>query len=85
MQNDIQSFLDEFRPVPKPSAEPLALARHWLEIYSQPETHYPDADAFQISVRRRNARQNLRRILTKHPEVLAVLRAESSAQSQVSK
>ena len=80
MQDAIEKFLTDFLTPQSTTQQPLIdRARHWLAVAKSPETYHPDADLFELAHRRRNARQNLRRLLNKHPELIAALQTEVTA------
>ena len=52
--------------------------RHWVDVANHPEAFVKgDTSRFAISAKRRSARQSLRRLLHKHPEVAEAMMRES--------
>jgi hypothetical protein len=75
---NVDLFLSQFLTPPNGSS-PQALfekAKHWIAVVEFPKQHFPNADEFELRVRRRNARQVLRRLLAKHPELIPMLRSQ---------
>jgi hypothetical protein len=72
---NVDVFLSQF-PKPSKGGSPLEKARHWIAAIQFPEQHFPNANEFELRVRRRNSRQSLRRLLVKHPELITMLRSE---------
>ncbi|HEX4038641.1 MAG TPA: hypothetical protein VHX37_11335 [Acidobacteriaceae bacterium] len=82
MQAEMKSFLDAFRPTSHPISDESLSERgsRYLAIYRNPEQLNPGKSRMELSCIRRNARQNLRRLLQKHPFVFDKLRAEYSVE-----
>jgi hypothetical protein len=80
---EIKEFLDQFRSQVKSADDPFQRAQYWLDRYSDPQTFYPDANAFELRIHRRNARQNLRRLLNKYPGLLERLQAQIDVAKRV--
>lgn len=75
---NVDLFLSEFLAPPKGTSQQdlLEKARHWIAVIQFPAQHFPNANEFELRVRRRNARQGLRRLLAKHPELIPMLRSQ---------
>lgn len=54
--------------------------KHWLFVANNPATVYPDADAVELNRRRRNARNNVRRLAAKHVHLLPTIARELEAE-----
>lgn len=68
----IKEFTEKFLQIPKgDSPEQIeARIRHWVDVVNHPEAFVAeDTSPYAISAKRRSARQNLRRLLQKHPDV----------------
>jgi hypothetical protein len=75
VQNPIDQFIGQYIAKPKGSS-PESLADNvckWLAVANDPKQFHPNADEFELRYRRRNARQSVRRILGKHPELVPVV------------
>jgi hypothetical protein len=72
------SFLSKFLKPLKGNSPAILLekAQHWISALESPEQHFPNANEFELRIRRRNALQALRRLLLKHPELIAALRGQ---------
>jgi len=72
MQSAVEQFLTQFLTPPKGTSHTTLAekVKHWISVCNHPEQVYPKADVFELRYRRRNARQNVRRLLSKHPELL---------------
>ena len=82
MIDPIKEFTDKFLNLPKgDSPEQIeARIRHWVDVANHPEAFTNgDTSPYSISAKRRSARQNLRRLLQRHPEVAKTIMQESEA------
>jgi len=72
MQSAVEQFLTQFLTPPKGTSQATIAekVKHWISICNHPEQVYPNADSFELRYHRRNARQNVRRLLSKHPELV---------------
>lgn len=78
MQVEVDSFLQQFlSDVPKLVPDKI---KHWLYVANNAALVYPDAEAAELKRRRRNARNNVRRLAAKHPDLLPALRLELEGQ-----
>ena len=85
MQQIIEQFLEKYLTAPKGTSHHNFVEKiaHWISVCNHPEQFYPKADPFELRVRRRNARQNIRRLLNKHPELISSV-TQYMQESQVS-
>ena len=83
MDTTVNSFLEKFlRPSGGNSAGAVAdRIRFWIGMANRPEDFVKgDPSPYAISAKRRTARQNLRRLLKKHPQVAAQIMRESEVE-----
>jgi hypothetical protein len=85
--NELRSFFDAFLKPPAnyPGQSPKALIEHWVTVYNHPERFSEDNNPRTLAKKRRNARQNLRRLLRKHPRIAESYRQEHLQYGAVSK
>ena len=78
MNEVINEFLQQFASKPKGTSKETLThrAKHWVAVLQSPREFYPNANEFELEKRRSNARRNLRRLLTHHPELLPVVETE---------
>jgi hypothetical protein len=79
MNDAISTFLDTYLSSSPQGESPQALlarAKHWLTIAQSPAELYPNANEYELRCRSRQARQNARRLLQKHPELIPMLERE---------
>jgi hypothetical protein len=70
----VQEFLLKYlTKVPQSIPEKI---KHWLFVANNPEKVYPDADATALARRRRNARNNVRRLVKKYAMLLPTIARE---------
>ena len=79
MNVEINRFLSQFLTTPKGTSKQPVIdrARHWVAVLQSPAEFYPQADEYELRHRYRQAKQNLRRLLNRHPELLTMLREVS--------
>lgn len=80
MNTAIDIFLAKFLVPPKgDSPEEIAdRIRYWIEVANHPEKFVKDdSSPYAVSAKRRTARQNLRRLVSKHSQVAAQIMRES--------
>jgi hypothetical protein len=75
MENTMQHLVEQFLQkhltnTPKSIPEKI---KHWLFVANNTGDVYPDADAVELSRRRRNARNNVRRLARKHAALLPTI------------
>jgi hypothetical protein len=78
----VKEFADKFLKAPRgDSPEQIAARiRHWVDVANHPEAFVAgDTSPYAISAKRRSARQNLRRLLQKHPHIAEALLQDSEA------
>ena len=75
MHSAVEQFLSKFLTAPtgKSPNDLAGKVAHWVSVCNDPQQFYSNADAFELRYRRRNARQNIRRVLSKHPELVATV------------
>jgi hypothetical protein len=78
--NNVSTFLDTFLSQPKGTSPQVLLqkARFWMSAIESPGHLYPTATEYELRCRVRQARQNLRRLLARHPELIPLLKAEAT-------
>ncbi len=80
----VQEFLTKFLNAPK-GKTPEAISQRlifWIERANNPEKYTNgDSSKFAVADVRRKARQNVRRIVTQHPEVAVVVAAHLKAET----
>ena len=87
MPNDVDAFIKKFLRPPKSSAnspdDVAARLRYWISVVNRPELFMKEDDPnpYAVSARRRTARQNLRRLLKKYPDVAAQVMREEDENS----
>ena len=81
MQQSVQDLINKFLPNPKGSSPESIQARllFWIERANHPEKFSDDISKFAIADVRRKARQNARRLITRHPDLAAKLASEQAA------
>ena len=67
-------------PPGKPAPDVTERILHWLAVANNPNIVAPATSAANIANVRRKARQNLRRLVLRHPEVAAQVDATSQTQ-----
>ena len=72
--DSISEFLSSFGNAPK--GDPLTKARHWLSLFQSLETTH--TNIYELRHRRTLARQNLRRLIQRHPGLLSQLQKVGS-------
>jgi hypothetical protein len=70
----VQEFLQKYlTDIPKSIPDKI---KHWLFVANSPEKVYPDADATVLARKRRNARNNVRRLAKKYARLLPAIATE---------
>lgn len=87
MQNliNVTNFLDEFLIAPKghTPADIRKKIEHWLQVANCPEQFASNGtNAYEVSYKRRLARQNLRRLIKKYPAIANQIREERATNGQ---
>jgi hypothetical protein len=69
------------RSGPKGNSPEQVKARieHWIDVANNPEFFVNDKNPFELTHRRRMARQNLRRLCKKYPMIAELVRRERAA------
>lgn len=78
MQDTIQTFIEKFL-IPTPGKSPQAIKDrilHWVEVANHPEKFTSTQDIHAIAAKRKNARQCVKDLAARHPDIIAVLSAE---------
>lgn len=78
----MKEFADKFlKPQKGDSPEDItARIRHWVDVVNHPEAFVTgDKSPHAISAKRRSGRQNLRRLLKRHPDVAEAMMQEPEA------
>ncbi len=75
----LDSFCEKFlQPAKGDSPEQIAnRIRHWIEVCNRAEEFCQDSSPYALSAKRRSARQNLRRLVKKHPLIAEQIRREA--------
>jgi hypothetical protein len=75
MNFSIDTFFKTFLRPPTGSAPQDIASKisHYIDVANSPEQHTTDKNPFALRAIRRNARQNLRRLVNKHPSIAARL------------
>lgn len=73
METAVNEFVQKYIAKPKGSSSPVENVIHWISVANDPAQFHPQADAFELRYRRRLARQNVRRLLAKHPALVATV------------
>jgi hypothetical protein len=79
MKETLKDLIDRFigRPPEGNSPEDIkARLLKWRDVYSTPEKFTTDTHPQALKAARRNARQNIRRLALRHPELAAQLMQE---------
>jgi hypothetical protein len=77
---DVQKFIDQFLILPS-GKSPAAIRdrfEHWREVHSHPEKYTEDQSPHALAAKRKSARQCLRRLAERHPDIAASLVREVS-------
>lgn len=84
MTFSVDTFLRTFLSVPKgKSPEDIAAKiRHYVDVANNPSQYSDDPSTFALRAKRRSARQSLRRLVQKHPQIAAQLMRESKEARQ---
>ncbi len=71
MTFSVDTFLRTFLSPPKGSSaqEIYAKLRHHIDVANNPAQYSSDTSVLALRTKRRNARQSLRRMVLKHPEI----------------
>ena len=79
--DNIQQFLDTFLIPPKGKSpqEIRDRFKHWAEVYAHPEQFTKDHNPHALAAKRKSARQCLRRLTERHPDIAKVLLEERQA------
>lgn len=74
----VDTFLETFlEPPPGKSPQQIkARLLHWIELANHPERFSVDKSAIALAKKRRSARQSLKRLAERHPEIAAALLRE---------
>jgi hypothetical protein len=82
--NSLDSFFQTFlRPLNGTSPQDLlSKAHHLVSVVNDPAQFSTDTNPFAIRAVRRNARQSLRRLILKHPELIPQMTAAKNEASQ---
>ena len=75
--DSVEAFFSAFDTPPK-GKDILSKAQHWLAAFQSPEHFHPQATEIERQHYRRLAKQNLRRLLNRHPELLSKLQSHLS-------
>jgi hypothetical protein len=69
-QDPLAAFIRKHLTPPTGSSPADIKARlfHWIQVANNPETFCEDQSPYALAAKRRSARQNVVRILKKHPE-----------------
>ena len=75
MQQSTRVFLQTFLAPPEGKSPQDIKARllHWIEVANSPEQFTGDPSAHTLAAKRRSARQNVKRLAERHPEIAAQL------------
>jgi hypothetical protein len=73
MSSPVEQFLSEFITPAKGKGNLAERVKHWVEIANNAQEFYPNADVYELRCHRRNARQNVRRTLAKHPDLIPIV------------
>ncbi len=88
MPQEIDQFLNAFL-VPPPGQSPQSIkdrCLHWIDVCNEPEKFTTEQNGHALAAKRRSARQCLRRLAERHPEIVAALMQEHQSQrAQVSR
>jgi hypothetical protein len=78
--NPASAFVVKFFKSPKgnSSEQIKAKLRHWIEVGNSVEQMSPGYNRFEIAALRRNARENARKLATRHPQIAEELMREST-------
>ena len=85
MQDVVQQFIHTFT-VPPSGRTPQTLRerfQHWIEVYAHPEQFTKDHSPHALAAKRKSARQCLRRLAERHPEVAAAFLRERDSKVEV--
>lgn len=80
----LNTFLQAFlKPPTGTSPEDIAAKlRHYIDVANNPSQYSDDHSTFALRAKRRNARQSLRRLVQKHPQIAAQLMREYKKAAQ---
>ncbi len=81
--SEVEVFLQKFLKTPKGTSPEVISQKikYWLTVANNPERYFPDANTAELKYRViRNARQNVRRLARKHPNLLSELAREMEAE-----
>ena len=84
MTAPIDRFFQTFvrPPTGKSPEDILAKLRHYIDVANDPSTYATDKSAFAVRAKRRNARQAIRRLVQRHPEIAAQMMRETKRAGQ---
>lgn len=70
----VAQFILQHLPIPKDSPESIVEnIIKWIGVANNPAKFYQDAGDYELRARRRNARQNVRRLLSRHPALVPMV------------
>jgi hypothetical protein len=78
MEHFVDRLLQTFL-VPTSGRSPQSVRdrfKHWITVYSHPEKFTEDRSPHALAAKRKSARQCLKRLADRHPEVAAALMSE---------
>lgn len=80
----VQDFLNTFLKPPKGDS-PKDIAqriRHWIDVANNPEQYVQDQHPLVVATRRKSARQNLRKLIERHPHIAEQIMHETQLEAQ---
>ena len=78
--SNLDEFIQTFLPSPPKGDSPANIAtriRHWIDVYNHPEKFTDDHSPYALRAKKRSARQNVRRLAEKHPDIAGRIMAEA--------
>jgi hypothetical protein len=84
MTFSVDTFLRTFLSPPKGTSpqDIAAKIRHYIDVANNPAQYSDDHTTFALRAKRRSARQCLRRLVQKHPQIAAQLMREPKEVAQ---
>jgi hypothetical protein len=83
MTFSVDTFLRAFLSPPSGSTpqDIINKIRHYIDVANNPAQYSSDTSIPALRAKRRNARQSLRRLVLKHPEIAAQIMHEQKAEA----
>lgn len=84
MNHEVEQFFSKFLSSPKGNSpqDIEARVRHWIDAANHPEQYTQDKSPYAVAARRKSARQNLRKLLVRHPHIAGQIMRETNREAE---